>query len=640
MRFCRDVVMRKSSLRQQIIDKMDRLSALSRVQKIFLVVINDYFLIILALLFSMLLKYETFSFLLVIDFWKGSIFVASLTIVALYCMGTYKAIVRFVTGKILKPVLTSSCLSGFFVLLTQLHNQTTLQLAIPVMHIIFVFLFIGGSRFLARQLFRQGDNQHKKPVIIFGAGSSGLQLINSLFHGREYQPVALVDDNPKIQSLNISGLKVQPSSALKTLQDNTNAEFLFLAKPTMTKERRRKLLLELDGSSLVLKRIPSMAEIFSGEAGIGDLIPVTPEDLLGRDPVPPVKSLMSATVTNKTILISGAGGSIGSELCRQIAKYSPKEIILVDASEFALYEITTELVDLRDKFSLDISLVSKLGSILEEKFLESIFTSSKIHTVFHAAAYKHVPLVESNIISGVKNNIFGTKNIADISARHGVNSFTLVSTDKAVRPTNVMGATKRIAELIIQSKAKEEVGTVFSIVRFGNVLDSSGSVIPRFKSQIKSGGPITVTHENITRYFMTIPEAAELVIQSAGMATGGEVFLLDMGDPVKIIDVAKNMARLYGFTPSLDGNALHNPSIEISVTGLRPGEKLYEELLINAESEETAHPKIFKASESWLEQEELIKKIADLDYAMSTLDTKSVRSILATMVEGYTNPDA
>lgn len=637
---CRDAVTRKPSLRQQIIHKMDGLSALSRIQKTLLIMITDYFLIILALLVSKLLKYEILSFLWTNDFWIGSIFVATLTIVALYCMGTYRAIVRFVTGKILKPVLISSCLSGFFVLLTQLHNQTTLQLSIPILHTIIVFLFIGGSRFLARQLFRQGDNQHKKPVIIFGAGSAGLQLINSLFHGREYQPVALVDDNPQIQSLNISGLRVQPSSALKALQSTTNAEFLFLAKPNMTPERRRKLLLELDGSSLVLKRVPSMAEIFSGEAGIDDLIPVTPEDLLGRDPVPPVKSLMSARVTNKTILISGAGGSIGSELCRQIAKYSPKEIILVDSSEFALYEITTELADLRDKLSLDISLVSKLGTISEKEFLNSIFNSSEIHTVFHAAAYKHVPLVESNIFSGVKNNIFGTKNIADISARHGVNSFTLVSTDKAVRPTNVMGATKRIAELIIQGKATEEVGTVFSIVRFGNVLGSSGSVIPRFKSQIKSGGPITVTHENITRYFMTIPEAAELVIQSAGMATGGEVFLLDMGDPVKIIDVAMNMARLYGYTPSLEGNPMRNPSIEIVLTGLRPGEKLYEELLINAESEETAHPKIFKARESWLEQEELTKRLADLDHATRTLDTKSVRTILAAVVEGYTTPDA
>ena len=465
----------------------------------------------------------------------------------------------------------------------------------------FAFLSIGGLRFAIRTFIRNPNVLNKKTVIIYGAGKAGLQLLNALYHGQEFAPVAMIDDDPSLQNLGVGGVYVYSPDRIPQLVRDTGASVILLAIPSIGRIRRKEIVNTLQDLQLEIKTIPGITDIISGKAKISDLSAVSTEDLLGRDPVAPEPELLGKNITGRVVMVSGAGGSIGSELCRQILTQKPSALILYEVSEFALYAIETEITSIVTRLQYQIRVVSILGSVQHSRRLESTIKGFKVQTIYHAAAYKHVPIVEENLIEGVHNNVFGTLAITLAAQKCGVKNFILISTDKAVRPTNVMGATKRIAELICQAHAHEASPTVFTMVRFGNVLGSSGSVIPRFRTQIEAGGPITVTHRDINRYFMTVQEAAQLVIQAGALGQGGDVFVLDMGDPVKIMDLAFSMVKLYGLTPYMvdhvDQILPDKGDIPICITGLRKGEKLFEELMIGNNPEPTKHARIMTASE-------------------------------------------
>jgi FlaA1/EpsC-like NDP-sugar epimerase len=469
-------------------------------------------------------------------------------------------------------------------------------------------------------------------VIIYGAGEAGLQLLNALFHGHEFAPVALVDDDLSLQNLGIGGLRVYSPDRIPRLVHETGAKVILLAIPSMGRVRRREIVGALEDLQLEIKTIPGMSDIISGKAKISELRTVSAEDLLGRDPVAPDTELLSRNITGRVVMVSGAGGSIGSELCRQILTQNPSVLVLYDVSEFALYTIEAELSATATRLQHQTKVVPILGSVQHSRRLEAAIKAFKVQTIYHAAAYKHVPLVEENVIEGIRNNVFGTLAITLAAEKLGVENFILISTDKAVRPTNVMGATKRIAELICQAHAKDASSTVFSMVRFGNVLGSSGSVIPRFRAQIEAGGPVTVTHKDINRYFMTIPEAAQLVIQAGALGQGGDVFVLDMGDPVKIMDLAFSMVKMHGLVPHMvdhpDQILPDKGDIPICVTGLRKGEKLYEELLIGNNPAPTKHPRIMTASEVSLPRDALMPVLDRLLKACEAFDLPAIVAIL------------
>lgn len=605
-------------------------SNLPRKIKVLIAMCADFVAIMAALITASTLRLESIAFIYDVSFLLTATAIAVISVMIFFVLGLYKTIVRFVTGKVLTVVTIGSLLSGILILVASALDAYALPTSVFALHAVFLTLFVTGSRFIVRSAYRRPVNKGKTPVIIFGAGSAGLQLMNSLFHGQEYLPVALTDDNVSLHNYHVSGLKVCPPASLPYVISSTGASLLLLATPTMSRERRRKLLEDLEGVSITLKRIPKLSEIISGQAQISELQPLTTDDLLGRDSVPPDTALMSSQIAGKRVFISGAGGSIGKELCRQIIRLGPLEMILLELSEYALYSIELELRDLATTIRSQVKIVPALGSILDQALLDSLFKDHRPQTVYHAAAYKHVPLVESNVVTAVQNNVTGTANLAHTAVKYEVSLFTLISTDKAVRPTNIMGASKRCAELICQSFAAEPAhNTTFAMVRFGNVLGSSGSVIPRFQSQLDQGGPLTVTHPDITRYFMTIPEAAQLVIQAGSMANGGDVFLLDMGKPVKILDLAKNMARLSGYIPVIGQDEIGTKSpnqIQIKIVGLRPGEKLFEELLIDGSPQPTAHPRIFRAVEADLDVEHLNREISLLT---SHLDAGDIEKVIA-----------
>lgn len=614
-------------------------SELPRAIKNSIAVAADSIAISLSMIAAMVVRLETTHFVTDPAFLATLLLTIASTLFGFFAVGLYNSVVRFITGKIVFTISLGAGISATFVSALRYFDVVPLPSSIPILTAIFTILTVGAIRFSARHLFRRHVNRVRKPVLIFGAGGAGLQLLNTLFHGAEYAPVAFIDDNPNLYSLQISGLNVYSPSDIPKLVADRGVEMLLLAAPGMTRMRKRKLIEDIEGLPLLLRIIPAMSEIISGEARISELRPISPEDVLGRDPIPPITDLMTARVKEKTVLISGAGGSIGSELCRQIVTFKPSTLVLLDISEFAMYSIEMELKERLEKMGSDIEIVCFLGSVQDVALLNLLFKQYCVHTIFHAAAYKHVPIIESNIIAGVKNNVIGTWNFATAAMQANVEAFILISTDKAVRPTNIMGATKRLAELTCQALAEKSNSTVFSMVRFGNVLGSSGSVIPRFRSQIEAGGPVTVTHRDITRYFMTIPEAAQLVIQAGSMAEGGEVFVLDMGQPLKILDLATNMIRLSGLKPVdeevLDGSG----DIEIKITGLRPGEKLYEELLIGASSEFTAHERILKANEESLTMETIHDAMGKLELHCREGDKNQVVKILQALPLMLSRPE-
>ncbi|TLU65102.1 polysaccharide biosynthesis protein [Thalassotalea litorea] len=550
-------------------------------------------------------------------------------------LGLYRAIIRYLGSKAIIAVALSVASASTVLAL----NTIVLAIEIPK-SMVFVFmnllfLTIGGSRFLLRFIMFERKKKHKINVLIYGAGATGRELLTALQKGDQYNPVGLIDDN--LSSYQINNVKVYSSSALPFIVQKRKVEMVLLAVPAMKKSRRAEIISQLEKLYVEVKSVPRMKDIVIGKARIDELRDVTVNELLGRDTVPPNPDLMHADIKDKVVMVTGAGGSIGSELCRQIMKQQPKSLILFEVSEFNLYSIYEELSKSPKVLAQDIKIHAILGQVQNKQRVYSVLKAFKVETIYHAAAYKHVPIVENNVIEGITNNIFGTLHCAQAAIEAKVSTFVLISTDKAVRPTNTMGTTKRMAELVLQALAEKyqtnEKSTRFCMVRFGNVLGSSGSVVPLFKKQIKSGGPITLTHKQITRYFMTIPEAAQLVIQAGSLGMGGDVFVLDMGKSVKIFDLAYKMIHLSGLHLKHEGNP--DGDIEIVETGLRPGEKLYEELLIGDDVIPTGNDRIMSANEAFLPWEELSEVLIELQLACDNFDQERVRQILLTAPTGF-----
>jgi FlaA1/EpsC-like NDP-sugar epimerase len=567
-----------------------------------------------------------------------------------YMRGLYKLVTRFIgpegTTRIYVAVIIATVLWALVVLMSgvKVHPRSVI-----VIYGLIAAGLIRLSRQWAASALLKAAPQHKpvsfderKPVIIYGAGSIGIQLLRALNETRKYKTVAFIDSNPSLAGQVVHGVKViRPEKIGRVIADE-NVKEVLLATPSALRGERRVALRALESFPVMVKTLPALEEIASGHVEVSDLRPIEVEDLLGRDPVTPDLELLTANVSGKVVMITGAGGSIGSELTRQLLRLGPKTLVLFELSEVALYEISMEIEELQRRLQQEAepgapaatTVVEVLGSVLDRKLVSRTIQDIGVEVIYHAAAYKHVPIVEANPFAGLQNNTFGTLALAEAAKELGVDRFVLVSTDKAVRPTNIMGASKRLAEQILQALAQERgSATIFTMVRFGNVLDSSGSVVRRFRNQIKAGGPVTVTHPEVIRYFMSIPEAAQLVIQAGTMATGGEVFVLEMGTPVKIDDLARTMIRLSG--REVRDETHPDGDIAIEYVGLRRGEKLYEELLIGENTTGTSHPRIFKNSEPILPFEDLAAALERLEDAMQRMDEIELQELLRATVEGY-----
>lgn len=601
----------------------------------------DLFFIVTAFWAAMLVRLDTLAVFSNQQYWLLLLSLIPISLVINVKLGLYRAVIRFISSKAATSIGLAVLLTTFSLILLSFYLHVSLPRTVPVVFAAFLMILIGGSRFFVRTVLANTKSNSKERVIIYGAGSSGRQLAQSLIQGSEYCPIAFIDDDKKIQQNTIQGITVFCRNDINKIVDKHSVKRILLAMPRENKKRIAKVLSRLENLPVEILSIPGSADLVSGKATIDELQQVSINDLLGRDSVTPNKSLLQANIKNKVVMITGAGGSIGSELCRQILAQKPTKIVLMELSEFALYSINGELQKLAKKLDYELIIVPLLGSVQHKTRLLTIMRTFCVQTIYHAAAYKHVPVVEHNVIEGVRNNIFGTLFVAEAAIEAQVETFVLISTDKAVRPTNVMGTTKRMAELVLQAladKTKQSKGkTRFCMVRFGNVLGSSGSVVPLFRAQIKGGGPITVTHPEIIRYFMTIPEASQLVIQAGAMGKGGDVFVLDMGDPVKIADLAAKMVHLSGMTVINDSNP--DGDIAIEFTGLRPGEKLFEELLIGDDITLTDHRRIMSAHESWLPWPELEKILLKLDEACHEFAHEDIRRLLLQAPTGFVPKD-
>lgn len=559
-------------------------------------------------------------------------------------LGLYRAIIRYIgidaIWTIVRAVALFTLIFAVIVLVADEYSGRVPRTVYAIQAVL-ILLFVGGSRMLARWLILKNDHHLWKqlhsvryipPVVIYGAGRAGAQVAAMLKLSNQMRPVAFIDDNEALHRQQINGISVYSPHHLVGLIERHNIRDVLLAMPSASRSRRSEILQLLEHYPVHVRTLPDMMDIAEGRVEVSDIQEVDIADLLGRETVDPIDELLTRNISNKVVMVTGAGGSIGSELCRQILHSSPKSLVLYDASEINLYQIERELALL----DLDIPVYSLLGSVVNKARVESVCKRFAVNTIYHAAAYKHVPIVERNTNEGIRNNIFGTLHCAQAAIASGVETFVLISTDKAVRPTNTMGATKRLAELVLQAFAQSaelHKNTRFTMVRFGNVLGSSGSVVPLFREQIATGGPVTVTDPRIIRYFMTIPEAAELVLQAGAMGHGGDVFVLDMGEPVKIIDLAKRMIHLSGFTVRDEGEPTGD--IEITYTGLRPGEKLYEELLIGDNVSETRHEKIMRAQENIIPWDSLSAILTALEIANESDDSQASRQLLLDTIEGF-----
>ncbi|HDI3264581.1 TPA: polysaccharide biosynthesis protein [Vibrio cholerae] len=556
--------------------------------------------------------------------------VITVTIFTFTRLGLYRAILRYLTFHALAVVSVGTLISAASVAIAAFYFDAPVPRSLPIIYGTFLCLLCGGSRLIVRVLVSGLNGKGRKVVLIYGAGSAGRQLAIALRNSENYKVVGFIDQDKTLENTVIMGLQVYDISRAAYLVDKYDVTQVLLAVPSASRARRKKILESLIDLSAEVLTVPDMKDIVEGKASIDQLKDVAIEDLLGRDPVTPQQCLMESNILGKVVMVTGAGGSIGSELCRQIVRQKPKALVLFELSEFGLYQIDRELKQLMEAEGLHVEIIPLLGSVQRINRLVVTMKSFKVQTVYHAAAYKHVPLVEYNVVEGVRNNVFGTYYAAQAAIEAGVESFVLISTDKAVRPTNVMGTTKRMAELGLQALAEQEnrktKGTRFCMVRFGNVLGSSGSVVPLFKRQIEAGGPITVTHPDIIRYFMTIPEAAQLVIQAGAMGKGGDVFVLDMGEPVRITDLAVNLIQLSGLEVKDEQHPYGDIAIEF--TGLRPGEKLYEELLIGDNVQKTAHERIMTANERYLPLAEFEQHLNELDKACHAFNHERIRELL------------
>jgi len=561
---------------------------------------------------------------------------ALLTVSVFYIGGLYRAILRFAGPKFfLSVIVLSTIVSGLLasIVLGYLHGQGGIPRRVFIIFAILLMLGTSGIRLVARWAFDKKAKSVQTPVIIYGAGSCGTQLFSAIRHGGQYFPLAFVDDDIVTQGTSIHGVRVYGTSKLEDLLVSKKINTVLLAMPSLTHNKRIEIINSLLKYHVVIKTTPTLSEIISGKASISEVHNVSVEDLMARPTVGANEELARSCVAGKSVMVTGAGGSIGSELCRQIVNRAPSVVVLYEMSESALFYIEQELQDRLRNSIKHIQIVPILGSVLDDNRLKETLVQFGVQTVFHAAAYKHVPMLESNPIEGVKNNVLGTKRVAEASGCANVESLVIISTDKAVRPTNLMGATKRLAELVVQAISEQYPRMNTCMVRFGNVLGSSGSVVPIFREQIKRGGPVTVTHKDMTRYFMTIPEASQLVMQAGAMAKNAEVFVLDMGEQVKIYDLACRMIDLSGFQILNDENP--NGEIAITFTGLRPGEKMYEELAVDGRLEQTRHPKINRSVEPKSLHEKILRTVALIEKAVNEYDQLSMMQQLTAAIPEY-----
>lgn len=573
--------------------------------------------------------------------WAAAVSI-SLALPIFIVTGLYRAIFRYSGLPALLAVARAIAIYGilyaaFFTAVSLPNVPRTVGIIQPLL----LCIFVGGSRLVAR--FWLGGHYNtilrwssRPKVLIYGANRVGNQLALALTNSPEMQVVGFLDDDPMLSGKLLNGVSIHSPASLESLVETHSVAHVLLAVPDLSRSRRNEIITRLRGRGVAVRTLPSLADIARGRIAVSDLQDLDVDDLLGREAISPDPILLSSKIVDKTVLVTGAGGSIGSELCRQVAAIGPRRLLLIEQSEYALYKIHSELEELCGDKGIEVTPL--LASVTDDLKIATIMQTFLPETVYHAAAHKHVPLVEHNVCEGVKNNVFGTLSVATAARDSGAADFVLISTDKAVRPTNVMGASKRVAEMVLQAISRTSETTTFSMVRFGNVLGSSGSVVPKFRQQIRDGGPITLTHPDITRYFMTVPEAAQLVIQAGAMSSGGDVFVLDMGEPVKILDLAKKMVELSGLTVKDDDNP--EGDIEIRITGLRPAEKLYEELLIGDNPTPTSHPRIMKAHENFLPWEELAKRLIELRMALEKSDVESTKRMLATLAPDYASSSA
>ncbi len=573
-------------------------------------------------------------------------------VITFYGRGLYRLVTRYFSQEAAGRLYITIFLAVLiWTLLLYLIGLPGVPRSVVIIYGFFAAAMIRISRQFAGWLLKSIPNitlasiDPRTKILIYGAGNTGLQLLRSLRDSRDYRPIALVDDNASLWGQNINKLKVYRPGKIQKLIERDGVKEIFLAISSASRQRRGAVIRSLEGFPIIVKTLPALEDIASGKVEVSDLRPIDVEDLLGRDPVPPDASQLGKHISGKNVMITGAGGSIGSELTRQIVKLAPERLILFDISEVALYEIEDQAARLLREAQADAKeagipipnteIVVVLGSVLDRELVSRTLEAYAIDTIYHAAAYKHVPIVEQNRFTGLRNNTFGTLIVSQAAMDADVERMVLISTDKAVRPTNIMGASKRLSEMVLQAISEEKRSkTVFTMVRFGNVLDSSGSVVRRFRKQIHEGGPVTVTHPEIIRYFMSIPEAAELVLQAGAMAGGGEVFVLDMGSPVKIADLARTMIHLSGLEAQDEDHP--DGDIAIEYIGLRQGEKLYEELLIGENTTGTKHPRIMKNSEPFQKWTALKSELAELELAVDAYDTDRVEEVLKRTVEGYT----
>jgi len=554
--------------------------------------------------------------------------------------GLYRAIFRYSGWPALLAVARAVSIYGLlYASIFTAVGVSGVPRTVGIIQPILLLLFVGLSRAMARIWL--GDHylsilkQVARPkVLIYGAGTSGRQLASAMVNSHAMQVAGFLDDDERLHGHVLNGQPIYNPADLDSLATTLNISDVLLAMPSLARRRRLEILSRMRSAQVAVRTLPSVTDLAQGKVSISDLRELDIEDLLGRDPVAPVPTLLAKNIKGKVVLVTGAGGSIGSELCRQILQVGPKQLLLVEQSEFALYAIQQELEHQMALLQCkEVRLFPLLASVQDRVRMTQIMSAWRPHTIYHTAAYKHVPLVEYNPAEGLRNNVFGTLHTAQAALACGVSDFVLISTDKAVRPTNVMGASKRLGEMLLQALAATRPATQFTMVRFGNVLGSSGSVVPKFREQLRAGGPITLTHADITRYFMTIPEAAQLVIQAGAMAQGGDVFVLDMGESVKIMDLAKRMIELSGLSLRNDLNP--EGDIEIEITGLRPGEKLYEELLIGDNPELTSHPRIMRAKDDFMAWPQFQLELAELERCLDSLDGERIRDAVCRLVPGY-----
>lgn len=609
---------------------INRIKHLSRLQKQFLMLCTDFFLLPFAFWISLSLRLSNFWPSIYFLQNKFFIFLIPLLFVPLFIhYGLYRAVLKYMGYQVIiatvKSVTLSTLLAGF--LLVSFPTFYLPHSTIIIFWFVSILLII-ASRYLMKYILYFKD-PIKKPIALYGAGEAGARLIESLRTSMEYTPVALFDDSPSKWGTVVNSMYVYPADEMGSIMKKKNIKIILFAILGISKQKRKEILFNISKFPVQVRMLVGIDNLISGDFDLEQIKSVDVEDILGRDPVHPEKKLLERNIKNKNILVTGAGGSIGEELCKQIICLKPKQIILYENNEFSLYKAHLELSNIDN----EIKIFPILSSVLDRLAFKKVLQFYEINTVYHAAAYKHVPLVELNPIAAIKNNVLGTYNCVKSAMEASVKTFILISTDKAVRPSNIMGATKRFSELILQAADRYSSSTCFSMVRFGNVLDSAGSVVPLFRSQIKKGGPVTVTHPDVTRYFMSIPESVELVIQAGAMAKGGEVFVLEMGAPIRIIDLAKQMIHLSGY--ELKSNKNLNGEIEIKITGLRPGEKMKEELIIGNNIYSTDHPQILKAEEEFEEWNILEMQISELRIACETQNINMVLKILKQCIKDW-----